>query len=82
MNKTIIYRDGALERVIKEYGSNQAIYVNSALNGCVTQTGRYTVYPNAYYSYGDDGRYTKHIYIGSERVLSQVGGVYGEPRRL
>ena len=82
MNKTIIYRDGALERVIKEYGSNQAIYVNSALNGCVTQTGRYTVYPNAYYSYGDDGRYTKHIYIGSERVLSQVGGVYGEPRIL
>ena len=82
MNKTIIYRDGALERVIKEHGSNQAIYVNSALNGCVTQTGRYTVYPNAYYSYGDDGRYTKHIYIGLERVLSQVGGVYGEPRIL
>ena len=70
------------ERVIKEHGSNQAIFVNSALNGCVTQTGRYSVYPNPYYSYGDDGRYTKHIYIGGERVLSQVGGVYGEPRLL
>jgi len=70
------------ERVIKEHGSNMAVFVNSRQDGCVTQTGRYSVYPNPYYSYGDDGRYTKHIYIGSERVLSQVGGVYGEPRIL
>ncbi len=70
------------DRVIKEHGENMAVFVNSRQDGCVTQTGRYSVYPNPYYSYGDDGRYTKHIYIGSERVLSQVGGVYGEPRLL
>ena len=70
------------DRVIKEHGSNMVVFVNSRQDGCVTQTGRYSVYPNPYYSYGDDGRYTKHIYIGGERVLSQVGGVYGEPRIL
>ena len=70
------------DRVIKENGDNISVFVNSRQDGCVMQTGRYSVYPNPYYSYGDDGRYTKHIYIGSERVLSQVGGVYGEPRLL
>ena len=62
------------ERVVKEHGANQAVFVNSEHNGTVTQTDRYSVYPNGYYSYGDDGRYTKHIYIGAERIVSQVGG--------
>ena len=62
------------ERVVKEHGANQAVFVNSEEDGTVTQTDRYSVYPNGYYSYGDDGRYTKHIYIGAERIASQVGG--------
>ena len=62
------------ERVVKEHGANQAVFVNSDEDGTVTQTDRYSVYPNGYYSYGDDGRYTKHIYIGAERIASQVGG--------
>ena len=62
------------ERVVKEHGANQAVFVNSEEDGTVTQTDRYSVYPNGYYSYGDDGRYTKHIYIGAERIASEVGG--------
>ena len=62
------------ERVVKEHGANQAVFVNSEEDGTVTQTDKYSVYPNGYYSYGDDGRYTKHIYIGAERIASQVGG--------
>ena len=62
------------ERVVKEHGANQAVFVNSDQNTVLTQTNKFTVYPNPYFSYSDDGRYTKHIYIGAERIASQVGG--------
>lgn len=69
------------ERVVKEHGGSGNVYVNSHHSGGLTMTDDYSVYPNGYYTYGSDGRYVKHIYIGGERVLSQVGGKYGEPRR-
>ena len=62
------------ERVVKEHGANQAVFVNSEQNAVFTRTDKFTVYPNPYFSYSDDGRYTKHIYIGAERIASQVGG--------
>ena len=69
------------DRVIKEHGENMAVFVNSRQDGRVLDTLQTTAYFSPYFSI-HEGRFTKHIYIGSERVLSQVGSVYGEPRRL
>ena len=37
-----------------------------------TQTDRFTIYPSPYMVFTNGGRYTKHIYIGSERIVSKV----------
>ena len=60
------------ERVVKEHGGNGDIFVNSLFNGGFTVTDSYSVYPSAFYSYSNDGRYTKHVYIGASRIASQV----------
>ena len=52
------------------------VYDDSAFNDCFTLTDSYSVYPNAFNSYSNDGRYTKHIYIGSERIASQLSETF------
>ena len=69
------------ERTVKMHGSNQAVFFNGRQDGRVLDTQQTTAYFSPYFSI-HEGRFTKHIYISSERVLSQVGSVYGEPRRL
>ena len=61
------------ERVVKEHGDNEAVFVNSERSGAKTVTRQFTVYPSAYLSVHDGGRYTNHIYIGSERIASRLG---------
>ena len=48
------------------------VYDDSAFNDGFTLTDSYSIYPNAFNSYSNDGRYTKHIYLGSERIASQL----------
>ena len=61
------------ERVVKEHGDNEAVFVNSERSGAKTVTRQFTVYPSAYLSVHDGGWYTNHIYIGSERIASRLG---------
>ena len=65
--------DGDGERVIKEHGGNQAVYVNSGQDGVLTDTRQFTIYPSAYLTVHNGSWYTKHIYIGSERISSRMG---------
>ena len=65
--------DGDGERVIKEHGGNQAVFVNSAQDGVLTDTRQFTVYPSAYLTVHNGSWYTKHVYIGSERIASRMG---------
>ena len=65
--------DGDGERVIKEHGGNQAVFVNSEQDGVLTDTRQFTVYPSAYLTVHNGSWYTKHIYIGSERIASRMG---------
>ena len=60
------------ERVVKEHGVNGAVFVNSERSGATTDTRQFTVYPSAYLSVHDGGRYTNHIYIGTERIASRL----------
>ena len=73
------------ERTVKTSGENEAIYVNSELSGGNTGTARFSLYVSPYLVAGQGGKYTKHIYIGSQRIVSKLGDLasYGaDPRRI
>ncbi len=61
------------ERVIKEHGGNQAVFVNSLQDSVLTDTRQFTVYPSPYLVVHNGDWYTKHIYIGAERIASRMG---------
>ena len=60
------------DRTVKLSGNNEAVYVNTVPSANETQTDRFTIYLSPYMVFTNGGRYTKHIYIGSERIVSKV----------
>ncbi|GHV15304.1 hypothetical protein FACS1894169_06270 [Bacteroidia bacterium] len=77
--------DAAGERTVKTSGESQQMYVNSVFSGGDTQTANFTAYINPYLVVSKGGSYTKHIYIGSQRIVSKLGDLdsYGsDPRRI
>jgi len=77
--------DAAGERTVKESGDNEFIFVNGTFSGGNTQTTKFTAYVNPYLVVTPGGNYTKHIYIGSQRIVSKLGdlGSYGaDPRSI
>lgn len=55
------------------------------VSGRSTQTANFTAYLNSYLVVSKNGRYIKHIYIGSQWVVSKLGDSdsYGsDPRRI
>ena len=64
--------DDAGNRTVKLSGHGEAVFVNGSESGSIfTQTNRFTAYPNPYMAY-NGSRYYKHIYVGSERIVSKV----------
>ena len=64
--------------------SNQ-VYVNGVFSGGFTNTAKFSLYVSPYLVANQGGRYTKHIYAGSQRVVSKIGDFdsYGsDPRRI
>lgn len=77
--------DAGGERVTKLSGGGQGIFVNSVFAGGKTSTSDFTLYVNPYLVAQNGVRYTKHIYIGSQRIVSKLGDFdsYGaDPRRV
>ena len=64
--------DDAGNRTVKLSGNGEAVFVcaSDSSNG-FTQTNRFTAYPNPYMVY-NGSKYFKHIYVGSERIVSKV----------
>ena len=61
------------------------IYDNSEFSGGVTNTAKFSLYVSPYLVASQGGKYTKHIYIGSQRIVSKLGDLasYGaDPRRI
>ncbi len=59
--------------------------MNDVFSGVRTQTNNFTAYINPYLVVSKGGQYTKHIYIGSQRIVSKLGDLdsYGQdPRRV
>ena len=73
------------ERTVKTSGEGEQIYVNSKFAGGRTNTAKFSLYVSPYLVANQGGRYTKHIYIGSQRIVSKLGDFasYGsDPRRI
>ena len=79
------YYDADGERTVKTSGEGEQIYVNSEFAGGRTNTAKFSLYVSPYLVATQGGRYTKHIYIGSQRIVSKLGDFasYGsDPRRI
>ena len=66
-------------------GENAAMFVNAEFAGGTTNTAKFSLYVSPYLVANQGGRYTKHIYIGSQRIVSKLGDLksYGaDPRRI
>ncbi|WP_369808802.1 RHS repeat domain-containing protein [Parabacteroides sp. Marseille-P3160] len=77
--------DASGERVVKASGDDEGIYVNDVFSDARTETNNFTAYINPYLVVSKGGQYTKHIYIGSQRIVSKLGDLdsYGQdPRRI
>ena len=73
------------KRTVKTSGENEAIFVNSEFSGGNTGTASFSLYVSPYLVVGQGGKYTKHIYVGSQRIVSKLGDLvsYGaDPRRI
>lgn len=77
--------DAAGERTVKTSGDGEGVFVNSVFSGGRTGTANFTAYVNPYLVVSPGGNYTKHIYVGSQRIVSKLGDLdsYGaDPRRI
>jgi len=64
--------DAAGERTVKESGDNEGVQVNGVLSGARTGTTNFTAYISPYLVLTNGGNYTKHIYMGSQRIVSKL----------
>jgi RHS repeat-associated protein len=65
--------DAEGERVVKLSIENNNLYVNTGDAGSKALPSSFTVYVNPYFSMRNgEGLYTKHIYIGTERIVSKL----------
>ena len=58
---------------MKESGVGQGVSVNGLLSGGITGTINFTAYISPYLVLNNGGYYTKHIYMGSQRIVSKLG---------
>ena len=82
---TNYWYDADGERTVKTSGEGEPLYVNSEFAGGRTNTAKFSLYVSPYLVANQGGRYTKHIYIGSQRIVSKIGDFasYGsDPRRI
>ena len=82
---TNYWYDADGERTVKTSGERDQVYVNSEFAGGRTNTAKFSLYVSPYLVANQGGRYTKYIYIGSQRVVSKIGDFdsYGsDPRRI
>ena len=82
---TNYWYDADGERTVKTSGESEQVYVNSGFAGGRTNTAKFSLYVSPYLVANQGGRYTKHIYIGSQRIVPKIGDFasYGAyPRRI
>ena len=73
---SLYWYDADGNRTVKEHLGGEAVWVNGTPAGVNTDTLTYSIYPNPYISITGD-RWTKHYYIGGERIASRTGTLSG-----
>ena len=73
---SLYWYDAGGNRTVKEHQSGEAVWVNGTAAGANTDSVSYSIYPNPYISISGD-RWTKHYYIGAERIASRTGTISG-----
>ena len=68
---TYVY-DADGERTVKMHGGGHHSFRNGTEDSLHSHRATYTLYPNAFLTYDEDGQYVKHIYMGGERVVSKI----------
>jgi len=63
--------DAAGERVIKGTGRNSDFYVKGEKKFSELRFDNFTIYPNGYITISSENSYTKHYYMGSQRLASR-----------
>ena len=71
---SLYWYDADGNRTVKEHLGGEAVWVNGTPAGVNTDTLTYTIYPSPYITINGN-RWTKHYYIGSERIASQAGTI-------
>ena len=61
------------ERTVKTSGESDQVYVNGVFSGGSTNTAKFSLDVSPYLVANQGGRYTKHIYAGSQRIVSKIG---------
>ena len=64
--------DAAGERTVKQSGGSEGVFVNGVLSGARTETSKFTAYISPYMVVSNGGNYSKHIYMGSQRIVSKL----------
>lgn len=74
--------DAAGERTLKESGDGAGVQVNGVLSGARTGTTSFTAYVSPYTVVSNGGQMSKHIYIGSQRIVSKLidAGTMADPQ--
>ncbi|HLP04617.1 MAG TPA: RHS repeat-associated core domain-containing protein [Paludibacter sp.] len=70
---TSYFYDASGERTVKMSGDAEGININGLTSGERTGITNFTAYINPYLIVRKGGEYTKHIYIGGQRITSKVG---------
>ncbi len=66
--------DASGERILKASSAATSIYVNGTIDNSVAVTfNAYTTYPSALLTIDVNGKYTKHYFAGSQRIVSRIG---------
>ena len=73
---SLYWYDADGNRTVKEHHGGEAVWVNSAPAGQRTDSVVYSIYPSPYINVNGD-HWTKHYYIGDERVASMTGTLSG-----
>ena len=74
VNMSLFWYDADGNRTVKEHQGGEAVWVNGTAAGANTDSVSYSIYPNPYISISGD-RWTKHYYIGAERIASRTGTI-------
>ena len=75
--------DAAGERTVKQSGDALSMAVNGTLSGASTGTTNFTAYVNPYTVINNGNQMSKHIYMGTQRILSKLSdaGTMADPTK-